>query len=277
MSWRKIIAFFCITYLWTWLFWTPFVLPYFDIEIPSIFYDLKTLIFVSGAFGPLVSAMILIYRDKGLKGIGAFFKKCLNIKIRPIYIILAFTIPLLLNAIFHYLPYVLNIDKLPNSYFPVDAGLPLALTLFIYVFVMFLIGGGQEEFGWRGYILEPLQEKIGLIKASLLIGIIWSLWHLPLWFMPSESHTYYSFFGFAIMATSFSVVLGIFHYISGKKMIIAWIFHSMSNFALSMFPVFFLEHRPQPMYNLWIGSYVVFSIITVLWYQKRYLLNSKEI
>ncbi|MCD4754081.1 MAG: CPBP family intramembrane metalloprotease [Anaerolineaceae bacterium] len=42
-----------------------------------------------------------------------------------------------------------------------------------------------EEFGWRGYALPKLQDKYGPLAASLVIGIVWGIWHcqffLPLW------------------------------------------------------------------------------------------------
>lgn len=43
-----------------------------------------------------------------------------------------------------------------------------------------LLGGGNEELGWRGFMLPTLQERLSPLAASLVIGVFWSLWHLPL-------------------------------------------------------------------------------------------------
>jgi uncharacterized protein len=45
-----------------------------------------------------------------------------------------------------------------------------------------LLAGIGEEPGWRGTMLHPLIERRGLVGASLLVGSVWALWHLPLYF-----------------------------------------------------------------------------------------------
>lgn len=256
-----------ITFVWTWLCWLPYVLPRWGIlEDSSFFVNLTTPIKVIGASGPLVSALILLYADGGIQAIKEFFKKCFQFKIEPKYYIIAIILSMIPIVFSHYYPNIMGLRKLPDTYFPVEADIPLVLIFIIYIFVMFLIGGGQEEFGWRGYILEPLQEKLGLIKASLLIGLIWGLWHYPLWLMTGEGHVYYSFFGFVLFAISFSVIIGIMYEVSSKKMVIAWVMHAISNLTLSMFPVFFSEDVAQPSYWVMVIMNILLAIVMVVWY-----------
>lgn len=267
MKSTKIVLFFVITFVWSWLWWLPYVLPRWGVlDGSDLMLSLKMPFSVIGASGPLVSALILLYAEGGLKAIKTFFKKCLQFRIKPLYYIIAIGLSVLTTALVHYYPNIMGLRLLPNNYFPVEADLPLVLVFIIYIFVMFLIGGGQEEFGWRGYILDPLQDKIGLIKASLLIGLLWGLWHYPLWLMPGESHVYYSFIGFVLFAISFSVMIGIMYQVSGKKMVIAWVMHAASNYALSLFPVFFNEDVAQPSYWVWVILNMIIALIMMLWY-----------
>ena len=55
---------------------------------------------------------------------------------------------------------------------------------------MVFLGGGQEEIGWRGYILPFLENKFGRWLGSGILGLIWAFWHLPLWFIPGTNQTY---------------------------------------------------------------------------------------
>lgn len=49
-----------------------------------------------------------------------------------------------------------------------------------FLFVAF-VGGGQEEPGWRGYALDRLQARYSPLKATLALGVIWGVWHVPLY------------------------------------------------------------------------------------------------
>jgi hypothetical protein len=55
------------------------------------------------------------------------------------------------------------------------------------VILNLLQGATGEEAGWRGFALPRLQDTHGPVKASLILGLLWNFWHLPLWFLSGYS------------------------------------------------------------------------------------------
>jgi len=63
------------------------------------------------------------------------------------------------------------------------------VSIIPFLFFNLFSGAWPEEFGWRGFALQPLLDKFGFTKANLILGTIWCFWHLPLFFMPEQSHS----------------------------------------------------------------------------------------
>lgn len=72
----------------------------------------------------------------------------------------------------------------------------------------FFTGPIAEEFGWRGYLLDRLCERFTPITAGLIIGPIWAVWHLPL-FYDSVFSNFRTAFLYLLWVTSLSVILAL--------------------------------------------------------------------
>jgi membrane protease YdiL (CAAX protease family) len=81
------------------------------------------------------------------------------------------------------------------------------LPLVIINFGLVLLVGGPlgEEFGWRGYALSALTARLGWRAASLIIGVVWAAWHLPLFFMAGTAQAQMPIALFMINITASSV------------------------------------------------------------------------
>ncbi len=72
--------------------------------------------------------------------------------------------------------------------------------------LVFIAGGPLgEEFGWRGYALPAMQEHMSWQSASLLLGTVWGIWHLPLLFVTGSSQSNIQFMTFFVLIISSSV------------------------------------------------------------------------
>ena len=253
--------FFLLTFAYSWIIWIPSVLDGIGLDLPFSVAGYSTLVVIIGAFAPLMAAITLVAREEGWKGIKSFLGQVLDFHIKPVYLILALVLPLVIHVTTHYLALAVGLD-VAQTLFPTEIPLAPIILAIPYFILMLVIGGGQEEFGWRGYAQEPLQEIIGVIPASLVIGVIWGIWHLPLWFMAGDLHSAYSFLAFVMMTTSISVMYAWLYNSSGKKLIVVIFFHAMNNTAAPLLPFLHgIEGKPENAYWIYAAVNVIFGII----------------
>lgn len=125
------------------------------------------------AFTPLVAAMILTFRSDGTAGVRRLVKRVVDIaRIKPA----TWYLPILLLApgtliVTFALMQILGIHLSDQPRLPVAAMLILP--------VVFLIAATGEEAGWTGYATDALQEQWSPLTASLILGAVWWIWHIP--------------------------------------------------------------------------------------------------
>jgi len=253
--------FFLLTFAYSWVIWIPSVLDGIGIELPFSVTEYSIVVVIIGAFAPMMAAITLVARESGWKGTKAFLGQALDFRFKPVYLVIALALPLLIHAIAHYLAPAVGLD-VAKTLFPSEISVAPIVLAIPYFILMLIIGGGQEEFGWRGYAQEPLQDKIGVLPASLVIGVIWGIWHLPLWFMAGDLHSAYSFLAFVMMTTSISIMYAWLYNSSGKKLIVVMFFHAMNNTAAPLLPFLHgIEGKPESAYWIYAAVNVVFGII----------------
>lgn len=88
-----------------------------------------------------------------------------------------------------------------------------------------------EEIGWRGYALPYLAERIGLARGSVVLGLIWACWHLPLFFLsvPGNDEHGQSFPVWALGVTGLSVAIAWLYVHTGRSLLLAMLMHSAVN------------------------------------------------
>ena len=128
-------------------------------------------------FGPFISAIIvtLIYRRKS--GIKELFKKVILWRVPIKLYIWTLILPIIPQWIGLFLWGQLTKTEiiLPSFSNYLSSWFQIALISTVYYV--------SEELGWRGFMLPRLLSMDKWIKSSLILGIIWSIWHYPLWFI----------------------------------------------------------------------------------------------
>lgn len=81
-----------------------------------------------------------------------------------------------------------------------------------------------EEVGWRGFALPSLMSRFGSLGASLLLGTLWALWHVPMFFVPDLSQYGTPFVLYALTQIAWSVVMT-FLYVRSGVILVAMLFH----------------------------------------------------
>jgi len=165
-SWKTLGVFFGLAFVWTWAFMIPAVT-----FVPE---NLRIFLIIFAAFGPFFAAMVTIRIFEGKEKLRGWLRMIFRFKI-PWYLYLAgaFAIPILIGAL-QYLTYrVLGGNPDPGS------AEPWYMYLFALIPTM-LLTGGNEEPGWRGYALPVLNKLTTPLLAGLILGVVHSLWHLPL-------------------------------------------------------------------------------------------------
>jgi membrane protease YdiL (CAAX protease family) len=127
-----------------------------------------------------------------------------------------------------------------------------------------LEGATGEETGWRGFLLPSIEKKVGLIKGSLIVGVIWSFWHAPLWFLTTgyaglELLEY--IIAFIISIVSFSLIIGICYNHCHNLFIPIWM-HFMFNFSLT-----FYVGRTVDLI-VWLAVFYVLTALGFVWWHK---------
>lgn len=98
---------------------------------------------------------------------------------------------------------------------------------------LILLGPLSEEYGWRGYFLAKLQEKWSALGSSVAVGIVWALWHLPLFFMVGvmQYELHLPFAGFLAATVAISVLMTWVSNNTGSSMWAAILYHWLSTYA----------------------------------------------
>lgn len=257
---KYLLLYLIIAFGWSWLLWLPSViislndnqsLMYwmYDVEM-SVGLGLVAIGGIFSTFGPLVAAFVVARISEGREGVRSLWRRFWDLRLPGIWLLVSFLLPILLIAI--------------PRFIVVPMGYPLwlgwasqPLMVLGWLLNNFTRSGGlSEEFGWRGYALPQLQAKWNALASSLILGVIWAAWHIPLWFLAGSSQQGTSFLLFLANLLLLSILYTWLVNSGRGSILVAVIFHAICNTVAQMFP--------EPTANLFYWIVLGLTVVLVL-------------
>lgn len=173
VKWRNIIVFCTLAYA---IFWIPFFGTLSEGQQNGDGGVWKTVFGILGPFSPLIAAVLvrLAFRE-------GFRDARLGFRVKWRYWALAILLPFFWNGVQDGLQLMFGYAAMDWSH--IAEGL-YRVPINLFGGMLIFIG---EEFGWRSYLLERLRP-LGRMRALLISGVIWSLWHVPLVSIPNANY-----------------------------------------------------------------------------------------
>ena len=217
---------------------------------------------VLGSWIPNIAAFLvltLVVRRKG--GLKALLKGWTKFKVGPLWYLVAVS-PVLVGGI------TIGVYRLIYGSSPATAVFSDPASLVALLVISTLTGATGEELGWRGFALPRLQMRMNALVSSLLLGSIWVLWHLPLWFAGVGFETI-PYGVYAVIGVSSSVLITWACNNARGSMVIASLFHLFLNVSLSM-----IERNA---YALFSALFVLAAVVVVIVYGPRKLARAEAL
>lgn len=227
---RNLIIFFVATFVWTWAWYAPIA-----ISGSSPYTMPWTLMLIMGGMGPsLVGvAMVLLTYDNAARR--DYWRRCFSFSRISLgwWAVIFLLCPVILAA-----SIVIDIALggspppmlLLQSLVAAPTLIPLA------TFIRFMSGPWSEEFGWRGYAQDRMTTLFGFIPGSVLLGLIWGVWHLPLFFMPATGHGQLGFgptgfWTFIVYNVGLALLMAWVYLGTNRSILSAMLLHFVGNYS----------------------------------------------
>lgn len=213
------LKFVLAAFAFTWAFWLLAIL-----EARGLIPPLPVPALFLGAFGPMLAAVAISAQEGGRAGLRSLLGRVVRWRVAPFWYGVAILAPILLTL--GTMALHVAFGGQPPSLGAMIGALPTVVALTVYMLVQVGIG---EETGWRGYALPRLQAGYSALVSSVILGALWALWHLPLFFNPATSYSNTPFWAFLVFLLPFAILYTWVFNGTGGSVLMVMILHAVTN------------------------------------------------
>jgi membrane protease YdiL (CAAX protease family) len=218
---HPVATYVALTYLVSWSCWLPLVVTGSIVRQgdgwPT---DLP------GLLGPSVAALVTLSLTGGRPAVSEWLRRLVRIAAPAwCYFFIAGTFALGLTAA------LARSGPLDGHGLAAYTGAP-DLGLVLTFLLALVVNGFGEEGGWRGYLVDRLLPRHGLLRTAGLVAVVWAGWHLPLFLiLDSFRGLGFAVVGWAIGLYAGSIVLTWLYAVSGRSVLVVALWHTTYNFT----------------------------------------------
>ena len=209
-------------------------------------------ILVVGSFGPFVGALVVTLVEGGPRHALRFFARGLDPRMGWAVFLVAFFLMPVLAVIVEYAHAAL-------THTPPHFTMTLSEAPLSYLFLFILGGTLAEEYGWS-LLSDKLDGLLPLKTSTFILGTIWALWHLPLFFIvtPGAIQGYTPFHIFLVATVAMRFLFAWAYHRGGNNILSNMLFHTASNMAYSIVAV-----APSPA-DMSTGRLWMFAVLNII-------------
>jgi uncharacterized protein len=247
---HPLISFFVLTYVLAWILWLPLVVLRDTIPATQ-----GLILVILGSAVPSLLAIVLTAIVLGRGALRKLLGRLLIWRVNPRWYWVVLAPAALAGGVVAFNAFVGG----PA----ISVGVPLLTVVITLAFMIFPGSAMGEEIGWRGYALPRLQAKRSALSASLILGVIWAFYHLPLFFTGQAFRSPSILVPFVISTIALSVILTWVYNGTGGSLLLVVLLHATANLPLTLLleP---LGSRAMVPFLLYVGLMVVAAIVVVI-------------
>ncbi len=247
---HPLITFFAATYAAAWTLWLPLVILQ-ERTPPALDFVLRVL----GSSAPSAVAIMLVARLHGRGQVRRLLRRLLMGRVSiGWYVAVVAVTALAVVAVW------------VSTRFGAPAPVVAVTTpgvLSVFLFSIFPGSAMGEELGWRGFALPRLQTRRSALAASLIVGAVWGIYHLPLFLLRSPTRPFALFLPFALSCVIMSIFYTWMYNGTAGSLLIPVLLHAATNLPLTI-AYAPLEERVLPAYWIYVAMLAVAASAVVV-------------